>query len=110
MNRVIEATITSGTNFSSEVSFSRNNERLEMGSLVLSGTYDNTSFSIEAKIDDQWYQVYDAIGSAFSVAVATGKHTLPADTFKDVEVVRVKGAVNETAQRTVKFVLVNILD
>jgi len=61
-------------------------------------------------VDGTWFNIYDTFGTKFSVSVADGKHSLPADVFKDVNKVRVKGASNEASERTVKFLLVDILD
>ena len=110
MAKIETATIASGAATSSSVEFNRSNKAFEMGSLVLSGTYTNTSFDIQVEIDGTWYDIYDTYGTKFSVSVATGKHSLPADVFKDVNKVRVKGSSNEGAERTVKFLLVDILD
>ena len=110
MAKIETATIASGAATSSSVEFNRSNKAFEMGSLVLSGTYTNTSFDLQAEIDGTWYDIYDTYGTKFSVSVAAGKHSLPADVFKDVNKVRVKGASNEGADRTVTFLLVDILD
>ena len=110
MAQIRTATIASGASVSSAVEIQGRNIDYEMGSLILSGTYTNTSFDIQAEIDGTWYDIYDTYGTKFSVSVATGKHSLPADVFKDVNKVRVKGASNEGAERTVTFLLVDILD
>ena len=110
MAKIETATIASGAATSSAVEFNRSNKAFEMGSLILSGTYTNTSFDLQAEVDGTWYDIYDTYGTKFSVSVATGKHSLPADVFKDVNKVRVKGASNEGADRTVTFLLVDILD
>jgi len=110
MAQIRTATIASGESVSSAVEIQGRNIDYEMGSLILSGTYTNTSFDIQAEIDGTWYDIYDTYGTKFSVSVATGKHSLPADVFKDVNKVRVKGASNEGAERTVTFLLVDILD
>jgi len=110
MAKIETATIASGAATSSAVEFNRSNKAFEMGSLVLSGTYTNTSFDIQAEVDGTWYDIYDTYGTKFSVSVANGKQSLPADVFKDVNKVRVKGASNEGADRTVTFLLVDILD
>ena len=110
MAQIRTATIANGASVSSAVEIQGRNIDYEMGSLILSGTYTNTSFDIQAEIDGTWYDIYDTYGTKFSVSVATGKHSLPADVFKDVNKVRVKGASNEGAERTVTFLLVDILD
>lgn len=110
MNRLIESTIITGTDVSSEVSFTRNNERLEVSSLILEGAYTNTAFTLQAKYGTTWYDVYDAFGVKVSITVASGKHTLPFDSFKDVTAVRVKGASNEASDRIVKFVLADYIN
>ena len=110
MAKIKTATIASGAATSSAVEFNRSNKAFEMGSLVLSGTYTNTSFDLQAEVDGTWFNIYDTFGTKFSVSVADGKHSLPADVFKDVNKVRVKGASNEGADRTVTFLLVDILD
>lgn len=110
MAQIRTATIASGASVSSAVEIQGRNIDYEMGSLILSGTYTNTSFDIQAEVDGTWYDIYDTYGTKFSVSVADGKHSLPADVFKDVNKVRVKGASNEGAERTVTFLLVDILD
>ena len=110
MAQIRTATIASGASVSSAVEIQGRNIDYEMGSLILSGTYTNTSVDLQAEIDGTWYDIYDTYGTKFSVSVATGKHSLPADVFKDVNKVRVKGASNEGADRTVTFLLVDILD
>jgi hypothetical protein len=54
--------------------------------------------------------VYDTFGSKFSISVATGKHSLPADVFKDVDVVRLKGSQNEASDRTAQVLLIDFVD
>jgi hypothetical protein len=110
MAQIRTATIASGASVSGAVELVGRNINYEMGSLVLDGTYTNTSFDLQAEIDGTWYDIFDTYGTKFSVSVADGKHSLPADVFKDVNKVRVKGASNEGAERTVKFLLVDILD
>ena len=110
MAQIRTATIASGESVSGAVELIGRNINYEMGSLVLDGTYTNTSFDLQAEIDGTWYNIYDTYGTKFSVSVADGKHSLPADVFKDVNKVRVSGASNEGAERTIKFLLVDILD
>jgi len=110
MAQIRTATIASGESVSGAVELIGRNINYEMGSLVLDGTYTNTSFDLQAEIDGTWYNIYDTYGTKFSVSVADGKHSLPADVFKDVNKVRVNGASNEGAERTIKFLLVDILD
>lgn len=110
MAQIRSATIANGESNSSAVELVGRNQTFEMGSLILDGTYTNTSFDLQAEIDGTWYNIFDTYGTKFSVSVADGKHSLPADVFKDVNKVRVKGASNEGAERTVKFLLVDILD
>ena len=110
MAQIRTATIASGESVSSAVEIQGRNIDYEMGSLILSGTYTNSSFDIQAEIDGTWYDIYDTFGNKYAVSVATGKHSLPADVFKDVNKVRLKGASNEGAERTAKFLLIDILD
>ena len=110
MAQIRTATIANGESESGAVELIGRNINYEMGSLVLEGTYTNTSFDLQAEIDGTWFNIYDTYGTKFSVSVADGKHSLPADVFKDVNKVRVKGSSNEGAERTVKFLLVDILD
>src|SRR5210317_458200 len=110
MAKLEVATIASGEAVSSAVDFSRSNDSFEIGSLVLEGTYTNSSFDIQAEIDGKWFDIYDTFGTKYSVTVANGKHSLPADVFKDVNKVRLKGSSNEGAERTAKFLLIDILD
>jgi hypothetical protein len=110
MAQIRTATIANGASVSGAVELVGRNINYEMGSLVLDGTYTNTSFDLQAEIDGTWYDIFDTYGTKFSVSVADGKHSLPADVFKDVNKVRVKGSSNEGAERTVKFLLVDILD
>ena len=104
------ATIASGESVSTSVSVVGRGKGLEIGSLVLDGTYTNTLFDIQAEIDGTWYDIYDTFGTKYSVSVNDGKHSLPADVFKDVNKVRLKGASNEASARTAKFLLIDILD
>ena len=110
MAQIRTATIASGASFSGSVEIQGRNINYEMGSLILEGTYTNTSFDLQVEVDGTWFNIYDTFGTKFSVSVADGKHSLPADVFKDVNKVRVKGASNEASERTVKFLLVDILD
>lgn len=110
MAKLEVATIASGEAVSSAVEFNRKNDAFEIGSLVLEGTYTNSSFDIQAEIDGTWFDIYDTFGTKYSVTVADGKHSLPADVFKDVNKVRLKGGSNEGAERTAKFLLIDILD
>ena len=110
MAKLESVTIASGAAVSSSVDFQRSGDQFEIGSLVLDGTYTNTSFDIQAEIDGTWYDIYDTFGTKYSVSVNDGKHSLPADVFKDVNKVRLKGASNEGAERTAKFLLIDILD
>jgi hypothetical protein len=109
MAQIRTATIASGSNVSTAVEIQGRNIDYEIGSLILEGTYTNTSFDVQVEIDGTWFDIYDPNGSKYNVAVANGKHSLQADTFKDVNKVRVKGASNEGAQRTIKFLLVDLL-
>jgi hypothetical protein len=110
MAQIRTATIANGASVSDAVEIDGRNINYEMGSLVLDGTYTNTSFDIQAEIDGTWYDIYDTFGTKYSVSVNDGKHSLPADVFKDVNKVRLKGASNEGAERTAKFLLIDILD
>lgn len=110
MAKLESVTIASGAATSSGVDFQRSGDQFEIGSLVLDGTYTNTSFDIQAEIDGTWYDIYDTFGTKYSVSVNDGKHSLPADVFKDVNKVRLKGASNEASARTAKFLLIDILD
>jgi hypothetical protein len=110
MAQIRTATIASGASFSGAVEIQGRNIDYEIGSLILEGTYTNTSFDLQVEVDGTWFNIYDTFGTKFSVSVADGKHSLPADVFKDVNKVRVKGASNEASERTVKFLLVDILD
>ena len=110
MAKLESVTIASGAATSSSVDFQRSGDQFEIGSLVLDGTYTNTSFDIQAEIDGTWYDIYDTFGTKYSVSVNDGKHSLPADVFKDVNKVRLKGASNEGAERTAKFLLIDIID
>ena len=110
MAKLESVTIASGAAVSSSVNFQRSGDQFEIGSLVLDGTYTNSSFDIQAEIDGTWYDIYDTFGTKYSVSVNDGKHSLPADVFKDVNKVRLKGSQNEGAERTAKFLLIDILD
>ena len=110
MAQIRTATIASGASVSSAVEIQGRNIDYEMGSLILEGTYTNTSFDIQVEVDGTWFDIYDTFGNKYAVSVATGKHSLPADVFKDVNKVRLKGASNEGADRTAKFLLIDILD
>ena len=110
MAKLESVTIASGEAVSSSVDFQRSGEQFEMGSLILEGTYTNSSFDIQAEVDGTWFDIYDTFGNKYAVSVADGKHSLPADVFKDVNKVRLKGDSNEGAERTAKFLLIDILD
>jgi hypothetical protein len=110
MAQIRTATIANGESVSDAIEIDGRNIDYEIGSLVLEGTYTNTSFDIQAEIDGTWFDIYDTFGNKYAVSVATGKHSLPADVFKDVNKVRLKGASNEGAERTAKFLLIDILD
>ena len=110
MAQIRTATIASGTSVSSAVEIQGRNIDYEMGSLILEGTYTNTSFDVQVEVDGTWFDIYDTFGNKYAVTVATGKHSLPADVFKDVNKVRLKGASNEGADRTAKFLLIDILN
>ena len=110
MAQIRTATIASGQSVSSAVEIQGRNIDYEMGSLILEGTYTNTSFDVQAEIDGTWFDIYDTFGNKYAVSVATGKHSLPADVFKDVNKVRLKGSQNEASDRTAKFLLIDILD
>ncbi len=110
MAQIRTATITSGSNVSSAIEVEGRNIDYEIGSLILEGTYTNTSFDVQVEVDGTWFDIYDTFGNKYSVSVATGKHSLPADVFKDVNKVRLKGSQNEASDRTAKFLLIDILD
>jgi len=110
MAQIRTATIESGASVSDAIEIQGRNIDYEIGSLVLEGTYTNSSFDIQAEIDGTWFDIYDTFGTKYSVTVADGKHSLPADVFKDVNKVRLKGSSNEGAERTAKFLLIDILD
>jgi hypothetical protein len=110
MAQIRTTTITSGQSVSSAVEIDDRNKEFEIGSLILEGTYTNTSFDVQVEVDGTWFDIYDTFGNKYAVSVATGKHSLPADVFKDVNKVRLKGASNEGADRTAKFLLIDILD
>ena len=110
MAQIRTTTITSGQSVSSAVEIDDRNKEFEIGSLILEGTYTNTSFDVQAQIDGTWFDIYDTFGNKYAVSVATGKHSLPADVFKDVNKVRLNGSQNEASDRTAKFLLIDILD
>ena len=110
MAKLETISIPSGSGESSEVSFRRGNEVYEIGSIILNGTYSNSSFDVQAKIDGSFYDIYDTFGTKFSINVADGKHSLPADVFKDVETIRLKGASNEASTRTAQALLIDFVD
>jgi hypothetical protein len=110
MAQIRTATIASGEAVSGAVELVGRNVNFEMGSLILDGTYTNSSFDLQAEIDGTWYDIYDTFGNKYAVSVNDGKHSLPADVFKDVNKVRLKGSQNEAAERTAKFLLIDILD
>jgi hypothetical protein len=110
MAQIRTTTITSGQSVSSAVEIDDRNKEFEIGSLILEGTYTNTSFDVQVEVNGTWFDIYDTFGNKYSVTVATGKHSLPADVFKDVNKVRLKGDSNEASDRTAKFLLIDILD
>ena len=105
---IFEVTIASGASVSESSSVTRNG--LDCGSVILDGTYTNTSFDVQAKIDGTWYDVYDIAGNKVNITVADGKHSLAADDFKDVQEVRVKGASNEGDDRTLYFAFIEVIE
>lgn len=109
MSKIVTTTIASGSNTSGEVTTVDRQRNFEVGSLILDGTYTNTSFDIQVEVDGTFYDVYDTFGNKFNISVADGKHSLPADVFKDSSKLRLKGASNETSERTVKFLLVDMI-
>ena len=110
MTQVRTATIASGASVSDAVEIAQEYKEFEVGSLILEGTYTNTSFDVQVEVDGTWFDIYDTFGNKYAVTVATGKHSLPADVFKDVNKVRLKGSQNEASDRTAKFLLIDILD
>ena len=110
MAQIRTATIESGASVSDAIEIQGRNIDYEIGSLVLEGTYTNSSFDIQAEVDGTWFDIYDTFGTKYSVTVADGKHSLPADVFKDVNKVRLKGSQNEASDRTAKFLLIDILN
>ena len=110
MAQIRTSTITSGQSVSSAVEIDNRNQHFEIGSLILEGTYTNTSFDVQVEVDGTWFDIYDTFGNKYAVTVATGKHSLPADVFKDVNKVRLKGSQNEASDRTAKFLLIDILN
>ena len=110
MTQVRTATIASGASVSDAVEIAQEYKEFEVGSLILEGTYTNTSFDVQVEVDGTWFDIYDTFGNKYAVSVATGKHSLPADVFKDVNKVRLKGSQNEASDRTAKFLLIDILD
>jgi len=109
MSKIKTVTIESGSSFSDSVLTADRQRNFEICSLVLEGTYTNTSFDLQAKVDGTWFDIYDTFGAKFNVLVVDGKHSLPVDVFKDVTEIRLKGAGNEAAQRTAKFIVTDIL-
>lgn len=109
MSKIVTTTIASGESTSGFVTTADRQRNFEVGSLVLEGTYTNTSFDVQVEIDGTFYDVYDTFGNKFSISVSNGKHSLPADVFKDSTVLRLKGASNELAERTIKFLLVDMI-
>ena len=73
-------------------------------------SYTNSTFTFQAQIDSVWYDIYDTFGIQYTVSNTVGKHSLPADVFKDVNYVRVKGASAEVSDSEFTFLLVDILD
>jgi hypothetical protein len=65
MAQIRTATIANGEAVSSAVEIDARNINYEMGSLVLDGTYTNTSFDIQAEIDGTWYDIYDTFGTKY---------------------------------------------
>ena len=110
MTQVRTATIASGASVSDAVEIAQEYKEFEVGSLILEGTYTNTSFDVQVEVDGTWFDIYDTFGNKYAVSVATGKHSLPADVFKDVNKVRLKGSQNEASDRTAKFLLIDILN
>lgn len=109
MSKIVTTTIASGSNVSDSVTTIDRQRNFEVGSLILDGTYTNTSFDVQVEVDGVFYDVYDTFGNKFNISVADGKHSLPSDVFKDSSKLRLKGASNEADNRTVKFLLVDMI-
>lgn len=109
MPKIKVATIEAGASVSSEVKTEERQRNFELSSVILEGSYGNSSFDLQANIDGTWFDVYDTFGSKFSITVNEGKHSLPIDVFKDVTSVRLKGGANELTEKTVKFILTDTL-
>ena len=109
MARIQTATIASGAATSDKVSFQRSQNDYEVGSIILDGTYTNTSFDIQTEIEGTWYDIYDVYGTKVSIAVADGKHSLQSDSFKDVDNIRIKGSGNEGADRTIQVLFIDFI-
>ena len=109
MSKIVTTTIASGSNVSDSVTTIDRQRNFEVGSLILDGTYTNTSFDVQVEVDGVFYDVYDTFGNKCNISVADGKHSLPSDVFKDSSKLRLKGASNEADNRTVKFLLVDMI-
>lgn len=99
-------TIQSGTSASNGIDV----DGFQPTSLILSGTYDNTTFDIQASFDDgsTWFDIFDVSGNKINISVADGKHSFPEDSFRDVTHVRVNGSSNETSERSIEWLISNL--
>lgn len=111
MPQIRTATITAGLNYSDTISVIGKNIDYEIGSIIMKSgqSYSNTTYTFQAQIDGVWYDIFDTFGIQYTVASTEGKHSLPADVFKDVNYVRVKGASNEASDSEFIFLLIDIL-
>lgn len=108
--RSVDVTISSGTPVSGAASVIDSGRSFEPSAVILDGTYTNTSFDLQARYDGTWYNLYDVFGSVININVADGKHSIPADSAKDVDEIRVASpdSTNEASDRTVTFLFVEL--
>jgi hypothetical protein len=107
--QVRTATIASGASTSSAIEIDQKFKDFEMGSIVFTEAMTNTSFDVQIDVDGTFYDIYDTFGNKYSITVSTGKHSLPADVFKDVLKIRLSGSQNEASVRSFKVILIDMI-
>lgn len=112
MPQIRTAIIPAGELVSNEISIDSRNLEFEATSIVtlVGESYQNATYFVQAKVEDSWYDIYDTYGLQFTIKSVIGKHYLPADIFKDVNAMRLRGAVVELTDSEFKVLLADVLE
>jgi len=112
MPQIRTATITAGSSTSNTIAVIGKNIEYEIGSIIMKSgqSYSNSNYTFQAEIDGVWYDIFDTFGILYTVAKDVGKKSLPADVFKDVNYIRVKGGAPEVSDSEFIFLLIDILN